>query len=64
MKNYSTAQIKKYRLFWRIVLISGFFLILLNAVVYLTGWNKLSSSTVGIGVIFVAIGIIFSQMKK
>jgi protein-S-isoprenylcysteine O-methyltransferase Ste14 len=64
MKNYSTAQMKKFRLFWRIVFIAGFILILVNALAYLTGWNKISSSTVAIGIIFVALGIIFGQMKK
>jgi hypothetical protein len=55
---------KKFRLFWRIVFIAGFILILLNAVAYLTGWNKISSSTGAIGMIFVTLGIIFGQMKK
>ena len=64
MKNYSTEQMKKFRLFWHIVFIAGFILILVNAVAYLTGWNETSSSTVVIGVIFVALGIIFGQMKK
>jgi hypothetical protein len=55
---------KKFRLFWRIVGIAGFILILVNAVAYLTGWNKISSSTWAIGTIFIALGIIFGQMKK
>ena len=64
MKNYSTAQIKKFSLFWRIVFIVGFILILVNAIAYLTGWNKIPSSTGAIGIIFIALGIIFGQMKK
>ena len=64
MKNSQAAQMKKFRLFWRIVFFAGFILILVNGVAYLTGWNEIPSSTVAIGTVFVALGIVFSQMKK
>ena len=54
---------KTFRLFWRIVVLAGFVLLLVNGIDYLAGWNKIPSATTAIGAAFVALGIIFGQMK-
>ena len=64
MKTYSTSKLKKFRLFWRIVFFIGFIMIIVNAIDYLVGWNKISSAINVTGISFVALGIIFGQMKN
>ena len=57
-------EIEKYKLFFRIVFITGFIMVLVSAIDYLAGGNKISPVIGGIGIIFVANGIIFGHVKN
>ena len=57
-------KIGKNKLLWRTIFIVGFIMILVSAIDYLAGWNKISSDIGVIGIIFVANGIIFGHVKK
>lgn len=53
----------KHRLGLALVAI-GFILIVLNAADYIVGWNAVSPSTGGFGIILVMLGIVFGKRFK
>jgi hypothetical protein len=52
------------KLFFRILFITGFIMIIVSAMDYLAGWDKISPTVGTIGIIFVANGIVFGHVKK